>query len=202
MATPSPHESICVYAGSSDRLSQAYLSAATRLGRALAAKGITVIYGGGKTGLMGALSDAVIESGGRVVGVLPKLFNTPELAHRGLSELHLVDDMHQRKRLMFDMAGGFIAVPGGFGTLEELFEMLTWAQIGLHRRPIGLLNVAGYFDPLLGLIEHARHSGFIYHEHNELMVVHSDPDQLLDLMFAYTPPVGLERWRERGSTTL
>jgi uncharacterized protein (TIGR00730 family) len=167
----------------------------------MANSGITLVYGGGKTGLMGALSDAVLEGGGRVVGVLPKLFDTEELANRDLTELHLVEDMHQRKMMMFEMAGGFIALPGGFGTFEELFEILTWAQVGLHQRPIGLFNFDGYFEPLLGLIRHAEDEGFIYAEHDDLLVVDSSPARLLETMFAYTPPVGMERWRERGSDT-
>lgn len=188
---------VCVYCGSSDSVRPAYLQAARAMGRALAERGQTVVFGGGGTGMMGALADGALEAGGRVVGVLPRAFHSPALAHPGLSELELVDSMHARKARMAERAEAFVALPGGFGTLEELFEILTWAQIGLHRRAVGLLNALEYFDPLLRMIEHARREGFIYDEHPALLVCEREPQALLDRLQAYTPPAGLERWLTR-----
>jgi len=191
--------SLCVFCGSSDSVEPTYLQAASGLGRMLAQRGVAIVYGGGRTGLMGALAQAGLADGGRVVGVLPRIFDTPALAERGLSELHLVDSMHERKARMAELADGFIALPGGFGTFEELFEVLTWAQIGLHQRPVGVLNVAGYFDPLMKLIEHAAEHGFIYSEHRALLQCEADPDRLLEQMTNYQPPVELARWVDRRS---
>lgn len=174
------------------------MQAATSMGRELAQRGFELVYGGGSTGLMGALADAALAEGGRVIGVLPRFFNTPELAHGHLTELRLVETMHERKALMAELSQGFAALPGGLGTLEELFEVLTWAQIGLHRHPVGVLNVANYFDPLMGLIEHAYQEGFLYSEHRALVMSAPDPASLLESMRAYRPPQGLERWVERG----
>lgn len=175
-----------------------YLRAAAALGELLAERGSTIVYGGGSTGLMGSLADAALEAGGKVIGVLPRMFDTPALAHAGLTQLELVPGMHERKARMAELAQGFIALPGGFGTLEELFEMLTWAQIGLHQRPVGVLNVDGYYDPLLSLIRHARDQGFIYAEHQRLLACERDPQKLLLAMEAYQPPEGLSRWVDRG----
>lgn len=191
-------ERICVYCGSSDRVDSRYLEAAGAMGRALALHGTSVIYGGGSTGMMGALANAALAAGGKVTGVLPRFFDTPELSHNRLTELHLVENMHERKAMMAELADGFIALPGGFGTFEELFEILTWAQIGLHTRPVGILNVGGYFDPMMALIDHAQQQGFIYTEHKDLLIVDGDPDDLLDMMKQYRVPKGLERWVERG----
>lgn len=188
---------VCVYCGSSDSVPAGYLEAARAMGQALAARGLTVVYGGGRTGMMGALADAALAAGAQVIGVLPRIFHTPSLAHSGLTELYLVEDMHQRKARMAELADAFVALPGGFGTLEELFEILTWAQIGLHRRPVGVLNVQGYFDPLLGLIEHVRRNGFIYAEHRGLLLCEAEPERLLERMETYRPPDGLERWVAR-----
>lgn len=167
------------------------------MGRALVERGLTLVYGGGRTGLMGAVADAALEAGGRVVGIMPQQFNTPVLAHAGLSEMILVDSMHVRKARMADMGDAFAALPGGFGTLEELFEILTWAQIGMHRKPVGLLNVQGYYDPLLAMIDGARRQGFIYAEHRALIVCQAEVGALLDGLAAYAPPAGLERWVTR-----
>jgi uncharacterized protein (TIGR00730 family) len=147
--------------------------------------------------MMGRLADAVLGNRGKAIGVIPKIFETPELMHNGLSELHVVDNMHTRKALMADMADAFIALPGGFGTFEELFEILTWSQIGLHTKPIGVLNVAGYFNPLLNLVEHARSQGFIYSEHRQLLISESNPDQLIDELTRYKSPADLDRWVHR-----
>ena len=188
---------VCVYCGSSDAVRDEYRETARGMGRALAGRGLTLVFGGGGTGLMGALADAVLQAGGHVVGVIPQGFNTPKLAHNGLTELRVVSSMHERKAVMADLADAFVALPGGFGTFEELFEILTWAQVGLHQRPIGVLNALGYFDPLLALIEHARREGFIYAEHRSLLISEPDPGTLLDRMEAYQPPSGLARWLNR-----
>jgi uncharacterized protein (TIGR00730 family) len=188
---------ICVYCGSSDSIHGDYLSAAYQMGVSLARRGHTLIYGAGRTGLMGQVADGVLASGGEVVGVIPRHFLTPQLAHDGLTHIEIVENMHQRKARMAELADAFIALPGGFGTFEELFEMLTWAQIGLHAKPIGLLNVKGYFKPLLALVEHASSEGFIYTEHRQLLLEDETPDNLLAALQAYQPPAGLERWVER-----
>lgn len=202
MASRDPHRPmlarICVFCGSSDAVPVGYLQAAATLGELLADRGVAIVYGGGSTGLMGALADAALGGGGEVIGVLPRIFDTPALAHAGLTKLELVPGMHERKARMAELADGFIALPGGFGTFEELFEMLTWAQIGLHYRPVGALNVDGYFDPLLSLIKHAQDQGFIYAEHQQLLACESDPARLLQAMEAYQPPEGLSRWVDRG----
>ncbi|MGA9531645.1 MAG: TIGR00730 family Rossman fold protein [Anaerolineales bacterium] len=189
---------ICVFCGSSDSVPSAYLEAAAEIGELLAERGITIVFGGGSTGLMGALANAALAAGGRVIGVLPRIFNTPALAHAGLTELELVDGMHERKARMAELADGFIALPGGFGTFEELFEVLTWAQIGLHHKPVGVLNIDGYFDPLLALIAHAGDQGFIYAEHQQLLANDREPAGLLRSMEDYQPPEGLARWVDRG----
>ena len=190
-------KSVVVYCGSSDESRAVYLDAASRMGRALVDRGLTLIFGGGRTGMMGAVADAALQAGGMVVGIMPRQFDTPVLAHPGLSQMILVDSMHQRKALMAEMGDGFIALPGGFGTLEELFEILTWAQIGMHSKPVGVLNAEGYFDPLLALIDHARREGFIYSVHRALLACERTPEALLDRLAAYAPPQGLERWVDR-----
>ena len=152
-------KTLVVYCGSSDDVPPVYLEAARAMGAALVQRGLTLIFGGGRTGLMGAVADAALAAGGRVIGILPHQFNTPVLAHGGLSEMVLVDSMHERKARMAEMGDAFVALPGGFGTLEELFEILTWAQIGMHRKPVGVLNVQGYYNPLLTMIEPRRVAG-------------------------------------------
>ena len=190
-------KSVCVYCGSSDKVRPAYLEAAHNLGKVIAGRGLQLWYGAGSTGLMGAVADGVLEAGGEVVGVIPGFFNTPQLAHNRLSQLEVVDTMHQRKERLAQQADAFIALPGGYGTFEEFFEILTWAQIGLHQKQVGLLNILGYFDPLLALVEHARSEGFIYDEHRALFMHSSDAGQLLDAFQHYRPPLGLERWVTR-----
>lgn len=190
-------KTLVVYCGSSDDVPPVYLEAARAMGTALVQRGLTLVFGGGRTGLMGAVADAALATGGRVVGILPRQFDTPVLAHGGLSEMVLVDSMHERKARMAETGDAFVALPGGFGTLEELFEILTWAQIGMHRKPVGVLNVQGYYDPLLAMIERARQQGFIYAEHRNLIVCESTPGALLDGLAAYAPPAGLERWVTR-----
>jgi hypothetical protein len=188
----------CVYCGSSDDIRQEYREAAAAMGRALAQRGITVVFGGGKTGLMGTLADSALQAGGQVIGIIPEAFNTPTLAHANLSELQVVASMHERKKRMAEIGDAFIALPGGFGTLEELFEILTWAQIGIHAKPVGVLNALNYFTPLLSLIEHARAEGFIYDEHRALLACEADPVALIARLEAYLPPEGLDRWLTRA----
>lgn len=188
---------VCVYSGSSDKIGPAYLRSAQAMGEALAQRGLDVVFGGSRTGLMGALADAALAAGAKVIGVLPREFNTLALAHAGLSELRLVETMHERKALMASLADAFIALPGGFGTLEELFEILTWAQLGHHRHPVGLLNVAGYYDLLLAMVERAAAEGFVYEEHRQLLLTSADPATLIDRLENYEPPAGLERWMQR-----
>jgi len=188
---------VCVYCGSSDRIPQLYLDAARALGAAVARRGLTIVYGAGSTGMMGAVADGALQSGGQVIGVIPEIFNTPQLAHAHLTRLEVVDDMHTRKARMAELADAFIALPGGMGTFEELFEILTWAQIGLHRKPVGLLNTNRYYDPLVALVEHALSQGFLYDEHRNLFTVQATADALLDALLDFHYPQGLERWIER-----
>ena len=170
--------SICVFCGSSAGRT-AYTDAARSIGRALARRGLTLVYGGSNVGVMRHLADAALEAGGRVVGVIPEHLVGWERAHRGLTELHVVGSMHERKALMIRLSDAFVALPGGFGTLDELFEVLTWAQLGLHHKPCALLNVEGYFDSLLGLIERARQDGFLYGG-AAMPLVDDTPERLLE----------------------
>jgi uncharacterized protein (TIGR00730 family) len=190
-------DTICVYCGSSDKMRVEYLDAARQMGRVIAERGIRLAYGAGCTGMMGAVADGALEAGGEVIGVIPEMFTTPQLMHTRLTRLEVVDSMHTRKSRLAELADAFIALPGGYGTFEELFEMLTWAQIGLHRKPIGLLNTLGYFEPLLAMVEHARAEGFIYAEHEGLLSCASQPEALLDALVAYQYPDGMERWLTR-----
>ena len=189
--------SICVYCGRAAGRDGVYLEAARRMGSLLARSGIRLVYGAGKTGLMGAVADGALEAGGKVVGVTPVSLNLPALIHAGLSELQVTPDIHSRKARMSALADAFIALPGGFGTFEELFETLTWAQIGLHSKPIGLLNINHYYDPLVSMVEHAIQEGFIYPEQRGLLMQAPDPLQILERLRAYTPPDGLSRWITR-----
>jgi len=191
-------KSICVYCGSSDKINPSYLEGATRMGRAIAQRGLQLWYGAGSTGLMGAVANGSLEAGGEVIGVIPALFHTPQLAHAGLTRLEIVDSMHQRKERLANQAEAFIALPGGFGTFEELFEILTWAQIGLHQKPVGLLNTLRYYDPLVSMVDYARSEGFIYDEHRALFVCEQEPEQLLDKLEQYNTPSGLNRWLTRS----
>ncbi len=190
-------ESVCVYCGSADNMDPVYLDAAYEMGAAIAERGLRLIYGAGSTGLMGAVADGALGSGGEVIGVIPKLFNTPTLAHSKLSHLEVVEDIHVRKARMIELAEAFIALPGGFGTLEELFEVLTWAQIGLHHKPIGLLNTRNYFNSLLKFVKHAQEEGFIFGEHQKLFTHTNLPEVLLNALVTYKQPSGLERWLTR-----
>lgn len=188
---------ICVYCGSADNVHPDFYAEADRLGSVLAQAGIRLIYGAGKTGLMGAVADGALKAGGEVIGVTPENLNTPVLIHAGLTQLEVTPDIQLRKARMSSLADAFIALPGGYGTFDELFETLTWAQIGLHHKPVGLLNTRGYFDPLLAVVENARKEGFIYAEHQVLLVHDSDPIRLLEKLEGFETPSGLDRWVNR-----
>ena len=190
-------KSVCVFCGSNVGRDPAYLNAAVSAGETLARAGLTLVYGGGKVGLMGAVADAALAAGGEVIGVIPEMFHTPQLAHTGLTRLEIVESMHQRKERLATQADAFIALPGGFGTFEELFEILTWAQIGLHQKPVGLLNTLHYYDLLVKTVDYARLEGFIYDEHRALFVCEEEPEALLDKLENYRAPSGLERWLTR-----
>jgi uncharacterized protein (TIGR00730 family) len=190
---------ICVFAGSSPGERADYLVTAQKLGQALVRRRIDLVYGGAHVGLMGALADAVLAAGGHVTGVIPESLVAKEVAHVGLSDLRIVASMHERKAAMADLADGFIAIPGGWGTLEEFFEVLTWAQLGMHRKPCGLLNVCGFFDDLLSFIDHSMDERFVKRAHRAMMIVSDDPDSLLQLFEEYVPPVG-EKWIDQAAT--
>jgi uncharacterized protein (TIGR00730 family) len=170
---------ICVFCGASPGRRPAYLELAASVGSGLAARGIGVVYGGGRVGMMGAVADAAMAGGGEVIGVIPRGLVDRELAHRGISELRVVESLHERKALMTDLADGFIALPGGLGTLEELAEVASWAQLGLHAKPIGLLGTDGYWDPLVGWLDHAVDEGFVASAHRALIVLDRDLESLL-----------------------
>lgn len=189
---------IGIYCGSSDKISRIYLDAARQMGEVVAQQGMTVVYGAGNTGMMGAVADGAVDAGGEVWGVMPEIFDAPHLAHSGLTRYEVVDTMHTRKARMADLADAFIALPGGFGTLEELLEIITWAQIGMHNKPIGILNVNGYYDPLLAMAAQATREGFVYAEHRQLFVSKPDPAALLQALVDFQSPEGLERWVTRN----
>jgi hypothetical protein len=179
---------VCVFCGSSRGGDPRYAEAAGRLARALAARGAGLVFGGGSIGLMGVLADEALAAGAEVVGVIPHGLAARELAHRGVADMRVVPSMHARKALMAELADGFVALPGGMGTLDELFEIVTWGQLGIHRKPVGVLNVAGYYDPLAALLEHAAVQGFVSGESRRLVLVDEDPERLLERMAAYEPP--------------
>ncbi len=171
---------VCVFCGSQPGESPGYVEAARALGALLAARGLTVIYGGGHVGMMGALADSALAAGGTVVGVIPEHLMRPEVAHQGLTELLVVDSMHTRKRAMAARADAFVVLPGGYGTFEEMFEMVTWLQLRLQATPVGLVNIAGYFDHLLAFLRHAAQQGFIRPQHRDLLIVEPDAAGLID----------------------
>ena len=173
---------VCVFCGSSVGVNPAYAAAAVALGRALVARGSALVYGGGHVGLMGVLADAVLGAGGEVIGVIPHALNAREIAHSGLTKLHVVDSMHERKAMMAAMSDAFIAMPGGFGTYEEFFEAVTWTQLGVHKKPCGLLNVAGFYDPVIEFLDRAVREEFIRPQHRAAIIVDADPAKLLDAM--------------------
>ncbi len=179
---------ICVFCGSSAGHGDGYLRAATGLGRLLAKRGIGLVYGGGHVGTMGALADGALAAGGEVIGVIPEHLMRAEVGHHGLTELRVVADMHERKATMAELADAFVVLPGGAGTLEEFFEVWTWAQLGLHAKPIGLLDVDGYHRPLMALVEHMTGAGFLRAEHAAMLLREQDPEVLLDRFADYRPP--------------
>ncbi|HZW33479.1 MAG TPA: TIGR00730 family Rossman fold protein [Isosphaeraceae bacterium] len=183
-------KTLCIYCGSAAGTNPEYAAAARRLGRALARLGLGLVYGGGRVGLMGIVADAVLGSGGQAIGVIPEALANEEVAHNGLTELHVVADMHQRKALMARRADAFLTLPGGIGTFEEFFETLSWAALGLHRKPIGILNVAGYFDPLLSLLDHAVTERFLRPEVLNLLLVSTDPEALVVELRDRAPAIG------------
>ena len=180
-------ETVCVFCGSRGGLRPSYRSAAEHVGKMLARRGARLVYGGGRVGLMGVLADATLLEGGEVVGVIPKALLEKEVGHSGLSKLHVVGSMHERKKLMADLSDGFVALPGGYGTLEEFLEVLSWAQLSIHEKPCGLLNVDGYWGPLSSLLDKAVVEGFVSPDHRSLVLTEEDPELLLDKMARYTP---------------
>ena len=190
---------ICVFCGSSPGARDEYTTAARTLAAALVRRNLGLVYGGAKVGLMGVIADGLLAAGGEVIGVIPKRLMTRELAHSGLHELRVVASMHDRKREMADLADAFVALPGGIGTLEELTEVLSWAQLGLHGKPCGVLDVAGYFDQLIAFLDHAVAERFLAPAHRAMLMVASDPDVLLDRLAAYRPPA-VEKWLDRDTT--
>ena len=193
-------ERICVFCGSRPGNRPEYLEAARRLGRLLAERGIGLVYGGASVGIMGALANAVL-NGGEVIGVIPHALAKHELAHDHLTELRVVSSMHERKALMAELSDAVIALPGGFGTFEELFETITWAQLGIHRKAMGVLNVGGFYDGLLLLVEHAIDEGFVPARDRELILAAAEPDVLLDLIVGHEPlPASTFKWLRRNQT--
>jgi uncharacterized protein (TIGR00730 family) len=188
-------KSICVFCGSSDSVHADYKTAAYQLGKLLAEKGVRLVYGGGKTGLMGAVANGAVEAGGEVIGVIIPSMNTAALAHTGLTRMDVAPDMHGRKARMHELSDGYIALPGGYGTWDELFETVTWAQTGAHEKPVGLLNVREYYNLLLDAMDHAVAEGFIYPEHRKALFCETDPNQLLSNMEKYDHPrEAVKRW--------
>lgn len=184
-------KTIAVYCGSSPGAKPLYAECARALGRALVEHNIGLVYGGGKVGLMGVIADEVLRLGGEATGVIPRALLAREIGHDGLTRQFVVKDMHERKAMMADLSDGFIAMPGGMGTLEELFEMLTWSQLDIHDKPIGLLNVNGFYDGLLGFVRHQQQEGFVRAQHADLMMLEADPDALIQRLRAAAPPVQL-----------
>jgi uncharacterized protein (TIGR00730 family) len=190
---------LCVFCGSSAGVRPAYAESAASLGRLLASRGIALVFGGSHLGLMGAVAQAALSAGGEVIGVMPQALVAKEVADLRLADLRVVGSMHERKALMAELSEGFIALPGGFGTFEEFCEVLTWTQLGLHAKPCGLLNVEGYYDPLLKLFDHAVAEGFLKPQHRAMVICETDPAALVDRLLAFEPP-RTEKWIGREQT--
>ena len=185
---------VCVYAGSASGASEAYTSVSRTAVTELVGRGSDVVYGGGSLGLMGVLADAALAAGGEVTGVIPRFLDDREVGHHGVTDLHVVENMHERKMLMAELADAFLVLPGGIGTLEEVVEMLSWSQLGLHRKPIGLLDVDDFWAPLVGLLDHMTAERFVSVDHRSLLLSSSDPVALLDAMAAWEPPAIARQW--------
>ena len=190
---------ICVYCGSNPGKSAEFLESARSLARELVQREICLVYGGASVGIMGEIADTVLAGGGEVIGVIPQALVDKEVSHAGLTELKIVDSMHERKEIMADISEGFIALPGGLGTIEEIFEVLTWAQLGFHKKPCALLNVKGYYDKLTQFLNHAVAEGFIANPHREMLLVEDEPHRLLEIMAAYNAPA-VDKWIGRNET--
>ena len=189
-------QAICVFCGANYGKRPSYRESARRVGEILAERGITLVYGGGNVGLMGALADACLEKGGRVVGVIPRALKEKEIAHQGLTQMHVVGSMHERKAMMADLADAFLTLPGGFGTWDEFCEALTWSQLGLQRKACAFLNVEGYYDALLAMAQRAAEDGFIRPEHCELLLVDTDPERIVERLQDYEVPY-VPKWADR-----
>jgi uncharacterized protein (TIGR00730 family) len=192
-------ERLCVFSGSSPGAHSDYLRAAQELGRALADQDVALVYGGASVGLMGAVADAMLDAGGEAIGVIPQALVDREIAHPGLADLRVVGSMHERKALMAELADGFVALPGGMGTLEELFEVYTWTQLGLHSKPLGLLDVRGYYDKLVAFLGHTVEERFMTVEHREMLVVEERAEALLEAFRRWRAPVRA-KWIDRAQT--
>lgn len=189
-------KTICVFAGSNPGVNEEYKRKAAELGEYMAEQGIALVYGGSRVGLMGTVADALMAGGGKAVGVMPSGLFSGEIVHQSLTELIEVSGMHERKAKMSELADGYIAMPGGFGTYEELFEVLCWAQIGIHQKPIGLYNVNGYFEPMMKMVKYSIQEGFSNESHLKLIHSSSRPDELIEQMNRYTYPILDKKWRE------
>jgi uncharacterized protein (TIGR00730 family) len=189
---------ICVYCGSSVGARPSYQQAAQRLGELMAERGIGLVFGGGGIGLMGVVADAVLARGGEAIGVIPESLVRREIGHRGVTKLHVVETMHQRKALMADLSDAFIALPGGYGTLEEICETITWSQLGIQQKPCGLLNIENYWDGMLQFLDHAMREDFVRPENRGLVLVASTPEQMLEQLAAWTPPAHIEKWLDEA----
>ena len=191
-------KSVCVFSGSNRGARPSYTTAASELGRVVAERGMRIVYGGASVGLMGEVADAALAAGGEVVGVIPQHLVDREVAHEGLTELRITASMHERKALMAELSDGFVALPGGLGTLEELAEVLTWSQLGLHRKPCGLLDVDGFYEPLLTFLDHTVTERFVSVEHRAIVQAATTPGDLLDRLASWRPPDGeTEKWWDR-----
>ncbi len=190
---------ICVYCGSSPGKSSEYIDAAHMLGKELVRRGIALVYGGASVGIMGEIADTVLSAGGEVIGIMPQALVDKEISHSGLTDLRVVGSMHERKAMMADISDGFIALPGGLGTIEELFEVLTWSQLGYHRKPCALLNVKGYYDTISQFLNHAVEEQFVKQIHRDMILIEENPNKLLDAMAVYISPA-VDKWIGRNQT--
>jgi hypothetical protein len=191
---------LCVFCGSSPGARPAYGEAAEELGRLLVAEGIGLVYGGGKVGLMGRLADAVLAEGGEAIGVMPEALVAKEIGHPGLDDMRVVGSMHERKALMADLSDAFVALPGGLGTVEELFEVYTWSQLGLHLKPCALLDVEGYYEGIATFLSHAVQERFLRADHRDMLIVEREPRLLVERLRAFEPAAVVPKWIDRGET--